>query len=122
MIRIISYLARFRIVRAVMSWVISNMSFIIPSERLRETASWIAFYHPRPAYKFHILLIPKHEYKSLTEIPVEDTKVISELVVVVQSIIEEYKLNHTRYRIITNGGNYQDVPYLHFHLVADELK
>jgi len=49
----------------------TTIPFILPVDRLRETATLLAFCHPTPAY-----------------------------------------------RLIVNGGEYQDFPYLHFHLVS----
>ena len=31
------------------------MSFAIPVKRLRETETLLAFYHPKPAYPFHVI-------------------------------------------------------------------
>ena len=42
-----------------LGWFVAHMSFLIPVDRLRETETLIAFYHPRPSYPFHVLLIPK---------------------------------------------------------------
>jgi diadenosine tetraphosphate (Ap4A) HIT family hydrolase len=35
----------------------------------------------------------------------------------VQSLVEENQLS--AYRLIVNGGEYQDFPQLHFHLISD---
>jgi diadenosine tetraphosphate (Ap4A) HIT family hydrolase len=95
------------------------MNMVIPSKVLRETESWIAFYHPRPTNKFHVVLMPKHPYTSLMDIPEKDAIIMGEIIGIVQSIVQEFKLDRGGYRFITNGGSNQDVPYLHFHLVAD---
>jgi diadenosine tetraphosphate (Ap4A) HIT family hydrolase len=36
-------------------------------------------------------------------------------------LITEFKLEDSGYRLITNGGIYQDIPQLHFHLISDEV-
>jgi histidine triad (HIT) family protein len=102
-----------------MGWVISHMNMIIPTTCLRETDTWIAFYHPKPTNKFHVLLMPKHPYKSMMDIPEDQAIIMKEVIVIAQSIVREFKLEQCGYRLITNGGKYQDVPYLHFHLIAD---
>ena len=33
------------------------MSFVIPVKRLRETDTLMAFYHPKPSYRFHVFLV-----------------------------------------------------------------
>ena len=96
------------------------MSFAIPVERLRETETLMAFHHPRPAYPVHILLVPKRPLASLTSISKSDTDFLQDLFTTTQSLIAEMNLEADGYRLITNGGPYQDIPHLHFHLVSGE--
>jgi histidine triad (HIT) family protein len=80
----------------------------------------MAFNHPRPSYPVHILLVPKRPLATLTDLSAHDTDFMVELVSTAQSLIEEFNLNTEGYRLITNGGPYQDIPHLHFHLVSGE--
>ena len=93
------------------------MSFVIPVKRLRETETLLAFYHPKPAYTFHVLLVPKKSVASLKEFDSKDSVFLLDLYSTVQSLVDEFQL--TAYRLIVNGGEYQDFPQLHFHLIAD---
>lgn len=93
------------------------MSFLIPVARLRETSSLIAFQHPSPSYKFHVLIVPKREVASLAQFDSTDTAFLTDLYSTVQSLVEEFQLQ--AYRLIVNGGEYQDFPHLHFHLISD---
>jgi histidine triad (HIT) family protein len=93
------------------------MSFVIPVQRLRETETLLAFHHPRPSYSFHVLLVPKKAVASLKELDVTDSAFFTDLYSTVQSLVEEFHL--PAYRLIVNGGEYQDFPQLHFHLIAD---
>lgn len=94
------------------------MSFVIPVHRLRETNTLIAFQHPSPSYPVHILLVPKRGYRSLADIPPEDMELLQDLLATVQSLVRELGLAEQGYRLIANGGAYQDVPVLHFHLIS----
>lgn len=94
------------------------MSFIIPVERLRETRSLIAFYHPKPGYPIHILLVPKKAIGALTALTDGDQEFIGDLFSTVQSLVSELNLEQAGYRLIVNGGKYQEVAQLHFHLVS----
>ena len=98
-------------------WIFEHMSFVIPVKRLRETETLMAFYHPKPSYDFHVLLVPKKAVRSLQEFNPDDSSFLKELYATVQSLIEEFHLS--AYRLIVNGGEYQDFPQLHFHLIAD---
>lgn len=93
------------------------MSFAIPVKRLRETDTLMAFRHPKPAYPFHVLIVPKKAIASLMELDSSDAAFLADLYSTVQSLVEEFKL--PAYRLIVNGGEFQDVPQLHFHLIAD---
>jgi histidine triad (HIT) family protein len=98
-------------------WIFAHMSFVIPVKRLRETKTLMAFHHPKPSYSFHVLLVPKKSVASLNDFDSNDTTFLSDLYTTVQSLVEEFHL--AAYRLIVNGGEYQDFPQLHFHLVSD---
>jgi histidine triad (HIT) family protein len=100
-------------------WIFAHMSFAIPVERLRETETLIAFYHPKPSYPFHVLLLPKKAVASLKEFDSTDTTFLTDLYSTVQNIVNEFQLAKGGYRLIVNGGEYQDFPQLHFHLISD---
>ena len=93
------------------------MSFVIPVKRLRETKTLMAFHHPKPSYQFHVLLVPKKSVASLKDFDSKDTTFLSDLYSTVQSLVDEFNL--AAYRLVVNGGEYQDFPQLHFHLVSD---
>jgi len=100
-------------------WLFTCMSFAIPVKRLRETETLLAFHHPQPSYPLHILLVPKRPFSTLLDVPPDDADFLRDLVEAVQSLVREFNLEQRGYRLITNGGAYQDVPHLHFHLVSD---
>ncbi|HMN59618.1 MAG TPA: HIT domain-containing protein [Anaerolinea sp.] len=102
----------------VLGWVFSRMSFAIPVRRLRETSSLLAFYHPSPAYPVHILIVPKRAYASLMDLSARDTAFLADLVETVQSLVRELGLEREGYRLVVNGGEFQDVPHLHFPLIS----
>jgi histidine triad (HIT) family protein len=98
-------------------WIFEHMSFAIPIKRLRETETLMAFYHPKPSYPFHVLLLPKKAVVSLKEFDAKDAAFLTDLYSTVQSLVNEFQL--PAYRLIVNGGEYQDFPQLHFHLVSN---
>jgi histidine triad (HIT) family protein len=114
-------IARSRLGGLLIGWLFAYMSFLIPVKRLRETGNLIAFHHPKPSYPLHILIVPKRAIKSLTSLSKADEAFVVELFPSVQSLVVEFGLEAVGYRLIANGGSYQDVPHLHFHLIADVL-
>lgn len=110
-------LLRLRLIAFLIGWIFAHMSFAIPVKRLRDTPSLIAFQHPSPGYKVHLLLVPKRQAQSLADLDPRDTAFLTDLYSTVQSLVKEYNLK--AYRLIVNGGEYQDFPHLHFHLISD---
>jgi len=95
------------------------MSFAIPVKRLRETPTMMAFHHPQPAYPVHILLVPKKDIPSLVDLGAQDIEFLADLVQIVKSLVKEFNLDQAGYRLVVNGGKYQDIPQLHFHLISE---
>jgi len=100
----------------VIEWIFSHMSFAIPVKRLRDTENLLAFYHPKPAYRFHVVLAPKKDIRSFAELSPSDP-FLADVVAATQSLVEEFHL--AGWRLIVNGGENQEFPHLHFHLVSE---
>jgi diadenosine tetraphosphate (Ap4A) HIT family hydrolase len=111
--------ARSPLGRWLVGWIFAHMSFALPVHRLRETGTLMAFYHPQPAYAFHVLIVPKRSIARLTALSLDDSDFMVELFQTVQSLVAEFELEARGYRLIANGGKYQDIPLLHFHLIAE---
>ena len=99
-------------------WIFANMSFAIPVKRLHETETLMAFHHPKPSYPFHVLLVPKKAVVSLKDLDTRDTSFLTDLYSTVHNLVDEFQL--PAYRLIVNGGEFQDFPQLHFHLISDK--
>jgi len=95
------------------------MSFAIPVKRLYETDTLLAFRHPKPSYPFHVVLVPKRAVPCLENLDAADSAFLTDLVTAVQSLVKEFGLAESGYRLIVNGGAYQDFPHLHFHLISE---
>lgn len=113
-------LARTRLGASLFSFIVGNMTFLIPSEKLIETNALVAFHHPAPSYRVHILIVPRRHYGSLMELDAADTMFMQDLIRCVQDLVRELDLEAGGYRLLTNGGDLQDVPFLHFHLISKD--
>lgn len=102
------------------SWMLAHASFAIPVKRLRETKTLLAFHHPQPAYPLHILLMPKRAIHGLPALTPADGDFLVDLFQAVASLVDEYGLEERGYRLVANGGRYQEVAHLHYHLICEE--
>jgi len=89
-------------------------------EKVRETERVLAYYHTKPNWTEHIVIIPKQHVARFIDL--EDISVIQEIFEIAQDIIKEKGFAESNYKIITNGGSFQDSQHLHFHLVSGEAK
>lgn len=105
----------------ILGWIIRMLSLFTPEQRLIETGTLLAFNHPTPSYRVHILIVPKTPYHDLMELSALDQGFLTDLLSSVQELVTRFNLEKEGWRLITNGGKFQDFPYLHFHLIAESL-
>lgn len=72
--------------------------------------------HPEANTPFHEVIIPKKDIRDIADVSSEDAEYIMEVFGYISQRIKDKKL--VRYKVITNGPGYQQVAYLHFHLVG----
>ena len=116
--KLLQVIIQLRLIREMFFWGLENMSELLPVNKISETDSLICFYHPQPAYPVHILLVPKKDIRDLSQLdPLED-EFFPDLFMTLRKLVEELDLENKGYRLIVNGGEYQEFPQLHFHLVS----
>lgn len=94
--------------------MLNHFPFAIPVKRLQETGSLLAFFHPKPAYPFHAISLPRKAVRSFSGLEPADP-FLADLVTAAQSPVAENQF--TAYRLIVNGGEYQEF-LLHFDLIS----
>lgn len=109
-----------RLAQVFLPWILTHMSFAIPVHKLYETPTLLAFHHPQPAYPVHILILPKRPIASLAELSAADAALLVEVMHTAQELVKELGLGKGGYRLIVNGGAYQELPQLHWHLVSGD--
>jgi len=86
-------------------WGVSHLSSWLPVERLYESATVLAFYHPRPVYPVHVLIVPKQPIKSLLDLHEGQMELMNEVLLAAQAVICQLNLEESGYRLIVNGGS-----------------
>jgi histidine triad (HIT) family protein len=85
-----------------------------PVDKLFETANVLAFWHTRPFWETHVIVIPKTHIGSLLSI--NDNALLLELLEVVKKVAATVVNDTGAARVLTNLGDYQDSKHLHFHV------
>lgn len=94
----------------------------IPSKKVYEDESTLAFYDLNPQTRVHVLVISKHHTKSLAN---ENELSDQELAACLRTIAKVARLTgieQSGYRVITNIGEdaCQTVGHMHFHVLGGE--
>ena len=117
--KILFAVARSRIGAVIIGWSFAYMNFLIPVDRLHETERVVAFYHPKPSHKIHILIVPKRKIRSLLALTETELPVVQDVIVATQHLVKKLELQEGGFRLVVNGGAYQDVMQVHWHLISD---
>ena len=94
----------------------------IPSEIAYEDDEVIAFKDIQPIAPVHLIIIPKNHLCSLNDVTPEYETLIGHLFGVIRRLAEEFGVNESGYRVVTNTGTDggQVVGHLHFHLLGGQ--
>lgn len=87
-------------------------------ERVMETDNVLAFYHTKPFYPVHIVVIPKRHIPSLLSLDDQDNELLIELFSVIKKTAADVTTVHGACRVLTNLGKYQDSKHLHWHVIS----
>ncbi len=99
------------------SWLFARTSALLPVRRLYRSRQLLVIRHPRPAYPFHALIIPREAISGLEELDATHAGLLLDILQTAARLASESDL--VNYRIVVNGGEYQNLPQLHFHLISD---
>ena len=93
-----------------------------PVQKIAETENVLAFYHTRPFYLVHIVVIPKRHIPSLIMLESSDNPLILEMFAIIRQVAAQVIAEHGACRVLTNLGDYQDSKHLHWHIISGEQR
>lgn len=91
----------------------------IPSTKVYEDETVLAFRDIAPQAPTHILVIPKVHIPSVAGVTAENSSIVAHIFEVIPEIAEKEGLENG-YRVVSNCGADagQTVPHLHFHILG----
>ncbi len=91
----------------------------IPSNKVYEDESVVAFHDIAPQTPVHVIVIPKQHIACAADITEENSAVIAHIFEVISLLAKELKLENG-FRIINNCGEHggQTVGHIHFHILG----
>jgi diadenosine tetraphosphate (Ap4A) HIT family hydrolase len=94
---------------------------LLPVRRVLVTARAIVFYHPKPAWRDHLLIVPKRPIRTLLHLasPRNDA-FFADIILAARRATELLGLQGRDFVLLANGGPRQEVQQVHFHLFTGE--
>ena len=91
----------------------------IPSTKVYEDESVIAFKDLNPQAPVHILVVPKKHYENVLDVEENDNKKLK-IYLAINKIAKQEGFEKTGFRVINNCGKDagQTVMHMHFHVIA----
>ena len=92
----------------------------IPSERVHDDDTVIAFQDIAPRAPTHVLVIPREHIDSAADLTEAHGALLGRLFAVAADVARREGIEHGGYRIVTNVGPDagQSVPHLHLHVLG----
>ena len=89
----------------------------LPSTKEYEDDNVVVFKNIKPSAEIHLLIVPKKHVATFMDL----TNEMDSLVHAAQQVIKDKDIG-SGYKLVVNGGKYQEVPHFHLHLLAGKLK
>lgn len=90
----------------------------LPAKIVKETDNLLAFPDIDPETELHLLIVPKEHINGVSDLNEHHGSLLVEIYKIANSLVKEYNLENSLYRIRVNGGKAQHVPHIHFHLLG----
>ncbi len=104
----------------IVRWGFDHFASLLPVRKLVSSDTIIAFKHPRPSWDIHFLLVPKRGLRGFLWLTEDSVQYFADILEEAQSLADTWSLNRSDITLMVNGGKYQDVGQLHFHLLAGD--
>jgi len=94
----------------------------IPSEKVYEDENFFVIRDINPAYKVHLLIIPRKHIASVNDVSEVDDAIFSSIFRVAKKVAEILGVEESGYRVLVNTGKDagQIVFHFHMHFLAGE--
>jgi histidine triad (HIT) family protein len=90
----------------------------LPSWKIYEDDTTLAFFDVNPVNEYHTLVIPKNHYVDIFDIPNDELIGVAQAIKHITSLLKE-KVGIKNLQIVSSSGEeaQQDVFHIHFHIV-----
>jgi len=105
----------------IVGFAFSRFSKLLPVKKVHQTDKVVAFWHPKPSWEKHIVIVPKTPIRDLLNVNEAQCDYIAGCMVVAGEIVKKFGWEKKRWSVVVHGGSGQKVKQLHFHLNCGKL-
>ena len=80
-----------------------------------ESDKIVVIHYPNSNAPFHEVVFPKKDIRDISQLTDDDQEYVWAALTYISERVKQNKL--TKYRVVTNGPYFQQITYLHFHLI-----
>ena len=91
------------------------LSWKIEVEKLYEDEIILAYFHTKPFWEKHIVIIPKKHIPDLVACTDQDLLIVNQIIRTARNLAKNLNMSEW-VQLLTNMWKFQDTPHLHFHL------
>lgn len=115
--KVLFRLAKVHALGKLVGFFFEHFSALIPVRRVARTERVLAFYHPKPVWKNHVVLVPKKAVGSLLHLSAEGLLPYAPAIfLAARDVVSGLNFKEGGYTLCANGGPRQEVQQVHFHL------
>lgn len=118
--RVLFYISQTRTSGWFVRFAFHTLSGVLPVRRVRSKGRTIAFYHPHPHWDRHIVVVPKRSVASVVESHQSVVAAVGETFHAALDLGFDLGMERPGFSVLVNGGRYQVVQQLHFHLATTD--
>lgn len=88
-----------------------------PAKIEYESEDVVAFPSISPASQVHLIIVPKDHIENIFDLEEQNKEVWFDMMKAVRNLIEKKGIAGG-YKLVINGGKYQSIPHIHWHLLG----
>ncbi len=89
----------------------------VPARKEYEDDFVVAFHDIKPSAPVHVLVIPKKHIESADKIMDEDIEILGRIHKAISEVANKLEIT-SGYKVVANGGKFQEIKHLHYHLLS----
>lgn len=118
--KLLFFLAKTKLIGSFIGICFEYLSDFIPVNRITETNFTLAFYHPKPSWENHIVIVPKKKIPTFLHFPNENNSLyLLDILFSARDVISKLEFKTDLCNLCVNGGLRQEVQIVHFHLFTE---